>query len=272
VSRGHVRLHRQRRQRGLHLVQDRTPWGSFSTLRSVTAVAERRVRVAAGHLLRESAWAPRSTKCDRRGPSQFYPYPTTRSGFAMLSGPAFSVPDVAGAGDPATGFHIVFGGKDVQVGRYVRFHTALAGTVVADQPGPQEKGCAMGFAPCPLLDWRDPVETGGKALFTTSLLEQPRVLPAPGGLRDGWEAWTRGRSRSVVLIHKGWGRMKRRGPDLTQCPLRPAKYHHTFVRPPPLVTCPHCGNSVPGRDFLRTLRAHLTARRDPPPCFVRTAG
>jgi len=137
--------------------QDTDPAGSFpSTLPSVTAVGGTTVfESQQGIYYKESAWgAPLDESGTGGGPSQFYPLPDYQKAVGQAAGHGFrQVPDVAGAGDPATGFHIVFGGKDGQVGGTSASTPLWAGTVALINQDLKKKGLReVGFAN-PALYW-----------------------------------------------------------------------------------------------------------------------
>ncbi len=137
--------------------QDTDPAASFpSTLPSVTAVGGTTVfESQQGIYYKESAWgAPLDESGTGGGPSQFYPLPDYQKAVGQAAGHGFrQVPDVAGAGDPATGFHIVFGGKDGQVGGTSASTPLWAGTVALINQDLKKKGLReVGFAN-PALYW-----------------------------------------------------------------------------------------------------------------------
>ena len=137
--------------------QDTDPAGSFpSTLPSVTAVGGTTVfESQQGVYYKESAWgAPLDESGTGGGPSQFYPLPDYQKSVGQAAGHGFrQVPDVAGAGDPATGFHIVFGGKDGQVGGTSASTPLWAATIALINQDLKKKGLReVGFAN-PALYW-----------------------------------------------------------------------------------------------------------------------
>jgi kumamolisin len=137
--------------------QDTDPAGSFpSTLPSVTAVGGTTVfESVQGVYYRESAWgSPLEETGTGGGPSQFYPLPDYQKGVGQAAGHGHrQVPDVAGPGDPATGFHIVFGGQDGQVGGTSASTPLWAATIALINQDLKKKGLReVGFAN-PALYW-----------------------------------------------------------------------------------------------------------------------
>jgi kumamolisin len=100
--------------------EDQPPAGSFpSTLPTVTAVGGTTVfESLQGTYFKELSWgAPIDESGTGGGPSLFYPLPGYQQSVAQANGHGFrQVPDVAADADPASGFHIIFGGKDGQAG------------------------------------------------------------------------------------------------------------------------------------------------------------
>jgi len=137
--------------------QDTDPAGSFpSTLPSVTAVGGTTVfESQQGIYYQESAWgAPLDESGTGGGPSQFYPLPDYQKSVGQAAGHGHrQVPDVAGAGDPATGFHIVFNGKDAQVGGTSASTPLWAATIALINQDLKRKGLReVGFVN-PALYW-----------------------------------------------------------------------------------------------------------------------
>jgi kumamolisin len=137
--------------------QDTDPAGSFpSTLASVTAVGGTTVfESKQGEYFKESAWgAPLDETGTGGGPSVFYPLPDYQKNVAQAAGHGHrQVPDVAGAGDPSTGFHIVFNGQDGQVGGTSASTPLWAGTIALVNQDLKKKGLReVGFAN-PALYW-----------------------------------------------------------------------------------------------------------------------
>jgi kumamolisin len=100
--------------------QDQDPAASFpSTLPSVTAVGGTSLfESSQGVYFKETAWgSPLDESGTGGGASQFYPAPDYQKNETQAAGHGLrQVPDVAADGDPATGFHIVFGGREGQAG------------------------------------------------------------------------------------------------------------------------------------------------------------
>jgi kumamolisin len=71
-----------------------------------------------GTYFQEFAWgAPIDESGTGGGPSLVYAIPDWQRAVALADGHGFrQVPDVAADADPQTGFHIVFGGRDTQIG------------------------------------------------------------------------------------------------------------------------------------------------------------
>jgi subtilase family serine protease len=137
--------------------EDQPPAGSFpSTLPSVTAVGGTTVfESQQGIYYKEMAWsAPLDESGSGGGASQFYPVPVYQQGVAQANGHGLrQVPDVAANADPATGFHIVFGGRDGQVGGTSAATPLWAGTVALVNQDLVKKGLReVGFAN-PALYW-----------------------------------------------------------------------------------------------------------------------
>ena len=96
------------------------PVDSFpATLPSVTAVGGTTVfESTTGVYFKETVWgSPIDQTGTGGGPSQVYPLPSWQKPVQDANGHGFrQVPDVAADADPITGFHIVFGNEDTQVG------------------------------------------------------------------------------------------------------------------------------------------------------------
>jgi kumamolisin len=137
--------------------EDQPPAGSFpSTLPTVTAVGGTTVfESQQGIYFKEMAWgAPLDQSGSGGGASQFYPVPAYQQSVAQANGHGLrQVPDVAANADPATGFHIVFGGRDGQVGGTSAATPLWAGTVALVNQDLVKKGLReVGFAN-PALYW-----------------------------------------------------------------------------------------------------------------------
>jgi kumamolisin len=108
-----------------------------------------------GLYFKERAWgSPLDESGTGGGPSQFYPIPDYQKNVAQAAGHGQrQMPDVSADGDPATGFHIVFSGKDVQVGGTSASTPLWAATVALINQDLKKKGLRqVGFAN-PALYW-----------------------------------------------------------------------------------------------------------------------
>jgi subtilase family serine protease len=137
--------------------EDQGPAGSFpATLPTVTTVGGTTVfESVQGIYFKERAWgSPLDQSGTGGGPSQFYPVPAYQKNVVQAAGQGLrQVPDVSADGDPATGFHIVFGGKDGQVGGTSASTPLWAATVALINQDLKKKGMRqVGFAN-PALYW-----------------------------------------------------------------------------------------------------------------------
>jgi len=137
--------------------EDQGPAGSFpSTLPTVTAVGGTTVfESQEGIYFKESAWAgPIEESGGGGGPSRFYALPSYQKTISQSLGHGFrQVPDVSADADPATGFHIVFEGKDGQAGGTSASTPLWAATVALINQDLKKKGLReVGFAN-PALYW-----------------------------------------------------------------------------------------------------------------------
>ncbi len=137
--------------------EDQDPAGSFpSTLPTVTAVGGTTVfESTTGIYFKEMAWgSPLDESGSGGGPSQFYPAPDYQKGAIQAAGHGLrQVPDVSADADPATGFHIVFGGQDGQAGGTSAATPLWAATVALINQDLKKKGLReAGFAN-PALYW-----------------------------------------------------------------------------------------------------------------------
>jgi kumamolisin len=137
--------------------EDQDPASSFpATLPTVTTVGGTTVfESVQGVYFKERAWgSPLDESGTGGGPSQFYPIPEYQKNVAQSSGNGQrQVPDVSAAGDPATGFHIVFSGKDGQVGGTSASTPLWAATVALINQDLKKRGMRqVGFAN-PALYW-----------------------------------------------------------------------------------------------------------------------
>ena len=137
--------------------QDQNPAGSFpSTLPTVTAVGGTTVfESAQGVYFKEYAWgSPIDQSGGGGGASVFYAIPDYQKKEAQFAGHGMrQVPDVAADGDPLTGFHIFFGGRDGQIGGTSATTPLWAATVALINQDLKKKGLReTGFAN-PALYW-----------------------------------------------------------------------------------------------------------------------
>lgn len=136
---------------------DQAPTGSFpSTLPTVTAVGGTSVfESQQGVYFKEMAWSsPLDESGTGGGASQFYPLPAYQKSIAQPDGHGLrQVPDVAADADPATGFHIVFGGHEGQAGGTSAATPLWAATLALINQDLKAKGRhEIGFAN-PALYW-----------------------------------------------------------------------------------------------------------------------
>ncbi|GAC1637332.1 MAG: S53 family serine peptidase [Candidatus Dormibacteraceae bacterium] len=137
--------------------EDMGPAGSFpATLPTVTAVGGTTVfESEQGAYFKEMAWGgPIEGSGSGGGPSRFYALPTYQKSVSSALGRGNrQVPDVSAAADPATGFHIVFEGKDGQVGGTSAATPLWAATIALINQDLKKKGLReVGFAN-PALYW-----------------------------------------------------------------------------------------------------------------------
>ena len=137
--------------------EDQPPSGSFpATLPTVTAVGGTTVfESELGIYFKESAWGgPLEHSGTGGGPSHFYSLPSYQKNVAQASGHGMrQVPDVSADGDPATGYHIVFGGKDEQAGGTSASTPLWAATIALINQDLKKKGLReVGFAN-PAIYW-----------------------------------------------------------------------------------------------------------------------
>jgi kumamolisin len=133
------------------------PAASFpSTLPNVTAVGGTTVfESVQGIYFKELAWgAPINESGTGGGPSQIYPLPDYQKIVGQAAGHGLrQVPDVAADADPATGFHIIFGGQDGQAGGTSAAAPLWAATVALIDQDLKRKGMReTGFAN-PAIYW-----------------------------------------------------------------------------------------------------------------------
>ena len=137
--------------------EDQGPAGSFpATLPTVTAVGGTTVfESEQGVYFKESAWGgPIEESGSGGGPSRFYALPAYQKSISQALGHGFrQVPDVSADADPATGFHIVFQGKDGQAGGTSASTPLWAATIALINQDLKKKGLReVGFAN-PALYW-----------------------------------------------------------------------------------------------------------------------
>jgi kumamolisin len=115
-----------------------------------------------GTYFKEYAWSsPLDESGGGGGASQLYAAPTYQNNERLAAANGFRVvPDVAADADPSTGFHIVFGGKDGQVGGTSAATPLWAGAVALVNEDLARQGLReVGFAN-PALYWMG--ENGSK--------------------------------------------------------------------------------------------------------------
>jgi len=137
--------------------EDQPPAASFpATLPTVTSVGGTTVfESVQGTYYHEMAWsAPIDESGGGGGPSQFYAVPDYQKTVLSSLGHGFRQgPDVSADADPATGFHIVFGGQDGQAGGTSAATPLWAGTIALINQDLVKKGLhEAGFAN-PALYW-----------------------------------------------------------------------------------------------------------------------
>jgi kumamolisin len=127
-----------------------------STLANVTAVGGTTVfESVQGIYFKEAAWSgPVAEIGSGGGASQFYPVPDYQKTVAQAVGHGFrQVPDVAADADPATGFHIIFGGQEGEAGGTSAAAPLWAATVALIDQDLKRKGLReTGFAN-PAIYW-----------------------------------------------------------------------------------------------------------------------
>ena len=136
---------------------DQEAAGSFpSTLPTVTSVGGTSVfESAQGVYYKEYAWgSPIDQSGGGGGASQFYAIPSYQKNEARTAGRGQrQVPDISADGDPSTGFHIIFGGRDGQAGGTSAATPLWAATVALINQDLKQKGLReVGFAN-PALYW-----------------------------------------------------------------------------------------------------------------------
>ena len=137
--------------------QEHDPTQSFpATLPTVTAVGGTTVFESTnGTYFKEYAWGAAIDESGTGGgPSLIYPIPDYQQAVAQADGHGMrQVPDVAADADPQTGFHIVFGGEDTQIGGTSAATPMWAGlTALINQDLVSKKLRQVGFAN-PAIYW-----------------------------------------------------------------------------------------------------------------------
>jgi kumamolisin len=173
--------------------QDQGPAGSFpSTLPSVTAVGGTTVfESEQGIYYKEYAWgSPLDQSGGGGGASQFYSIPSYQKNENQAAGHGFrQVPDVSADADPLTGFHIIFGGKDVEAGGTSAATPLWAGTIALINQDLKKKGLhQVGFAN-PALYWmgENSAKLAAKPFHDVSVGNNLAYDAAPGwDFATGW--------------------------------------------------------------------------------------
>jgi kumamolisin len=137
--------------------EDNPVAGSFpATLPTVTSVGGTTVfESTTGVYFREMSWGAAIDQSGTGGgPSLIYPIPDWQKPVQLPDGHGMrQVPDVAADADPQTGFHIVFGGQDTQIGGTSAATPMWAGLIaLIDQDLVAKKLRAVGFAN-PAIYW-----------------------------------------------------------------------------------------------------------------------
>jgi kumamolisin len=137
--------------------QTAPPAASFpSTLANVTAVGGTTVfESVQGIYFKEAAWGgPVAEIGSGGGASQFYSVPDYQKIVAQAAGHGFrQVPDVAADADPATGFHIIFGGQEGQAGGTSAAAPLWAATVALIDQDLKRKGLRETGYANPAIYW-----------------------------------------------------------------------------------------------------------------------
>lgn len=137
--------------------QTAPPAASFpSTLPNVTAVGGTTVfESVQGTYFKEAAWGgPVAEIGSGGGASQFYSVPDYQKIVAQAAGHGFrQVPDVASNADPATGFHIIFGGQEGEAGGTSAAAPLWAATVALIDQDLKRKGLRETGSANPAIYW-----------------------------------------------------------------------------------------------------------------------
>ena len=172
-----------------------------SSLPSVTAVGGTAVFQAAdGSYGRETAWGSAIDQSGAGGgPSRFFDVPDYQK--AVDSTGHRQVPDVAGAADPATGFHIVFGGRDEQVGGTSAATPLWAATTALINQDLKRKGLReVGFAN-PAIYWMGANASGFPIRPFHDITAGNNLLYKAG---PGWDMATGWGSFDAVGLDQAW--------------------------------------------------------------------
>jgi kumamolisin len=137
--------------------QTAPPAASFpSTLANVTAVGGTTVfESVQGIYFKEAAWGgPVAEIGSGGGASQYYPIPDYQKVVGQAAGHGFrQVPDVSADSDPATGFHIIFGGQEGQAGGTSAAAPLWAATVALIDQDLKRKGLRETGYANPAIYW-----------------------------------------------------------------------------------------------------------------------
>ncbi len=137
--------------------EDQAPSASFpATLPTVTAVGGTTVfESTQGTYFKEAVWSgPIEEAGTGGGPSHFFPTPAWQKAVQDPNGHGFrQVPDVAADADPVTGFHIVFGGQDTQIGGTSAATPLWAATIALINQDLKNKGLRQVSFANPAIYW-----------------------------------------------------------------------------------------------------------------------
>lgn len=192
--------------------EDQAAAASFpSTLPTVTAVGGTSVfQSEEGVYFKEYAWgSPIDQSGSGGGASEFYPTPDYQRNEAQLNGHGQrQVPDVAADGDPLTGFHIYFGGRDAQIGGTSAATPLWAATAALVNQDLKQKGLrAMGFAN-PALYWmgENSAKLDPKPFHDVTAGNNLGFTAAPG-----WDFATGWGSMDAAALDAAWVRYVKSG-------------------------------------------------------------
>ena len=191
---------------------DQDPAGSFpSTLPTVTAVGGTSVfESEQGVYFKEYAWSsPLDQAGSGGGASAFYSEPDyQKNETSALGHGERQVPDVAADGDPSTGFHIVFQGRDAQVGGTSAATPVWAATIALINQDVKKKGLReVGFAN-PALYWMGDnlSKFNPKPFHDVTSGNNLGYIAAPG-----WDFATGWGSMDAVGLDAAWARYLKTG-------------------------------------------------------------